>query len=69
MGDGAWGTAVATLLAHNGYQVNYGAMMRGECGSDCTYAHNERYLPGHILSEHIIPTTSLEDACACAMDI
>ena len=21
LGDGAWGTAVATLLAHNGYQV------------------------------------------------
>jgi glycerol-3-phosphate dehydrogenase (NAD(P)+) len=62
LGDGAWGTAVATLLAHNGYQVALWCHDPVNAQAIARTRVNERYLPGQILSERIIPTTSLEDA-------
>ncbi len=62
LGDGAWGTAVATLLAHNGYQVALWCYNPENAAAIARMRMNERYLPGVVLSEHIIPTASLEDA-------
>lgn len=62
LGDGAWGTAVATLLAHNGYQVKLWCHDAANADTIKRTRINERYLPGYTLSEHIIPITSLEDA-------
>lgn len=62
LGDGAWGTAVATLLAHNGYTVKLWCHDAAVVETIMRTRVNERYLPGHTLSERIIPTISLEDA-------
>lgn len=62
LGEGAWGTAFATLLAHNGYHVKLWCYDAQVAETIARTHVNERYLPGHILSDHIIPTTSLEDA-------
>ena len=62
MGDGAWGTAVATLLAHNNCQVNLWCHDAANAQAIARSRKNERYLPGYTLSERIGPTGSLEDA-------
>lgn len=62
LGEGAWGTAVATLLAHNGHTVKLWCYEESNAQAIARTRMNERYLPGHILSERIIPTTSLKDA-------
>ncbi len=62
VGDGAWGTAVATLLAQNGNQVNLWCHDASNAQAIARTHKNERYLPGHTLSERIVPTASLEDA-------
>ncbi|HMD54395.1 MAG TPA: NAD(P)H-dependent glycerol-3-phosphate dehydrogenase, partial [Phycisphaerae bacterium] len=62
LGDGAWGTAVATLLAHNGYHVKLWCHDAANVQTIARTHINERYLPEHHLSENIIPTASLKDA-------
>lgn len=62
LGEGAWGTAVATLLAHNGHAVKLWCYEASNAQAIARTRMNERYLPGHILSERITPTTSLQDA-------
>jgi glycerol-3-phosphate dehydrogenase (NAD(P)+) len=62
LGDGAWGTAVATLLAHNGYQVALWCHDAADAQAIARTRVNERYLPGQVLSELIISTASLEVA-------
>jgi glycerol-3-phosphate dehydrogenase (NAD(P)+) len=62
IGEGAWGTAVATLLAHNGYTVNlwcYHAHIAGDI--NCTRV-NTRYMPGYKLSSRIYATTDMARA-------
>jgi len=62
IGEGAWGTAVATLLAANGHRVKlwcHDAQVSQEIKST---RRNERYLPGIELSELIEPTTDLAHA-------
>ncbi len=57
LGDGAWGTAIATVLAHNGHQVTlwcYDASVAQSIRTSCT---NDQYLPGIILYRTIEPTT------------
>ena len=62
IGDGAWGTAIATLLAHNGYQVHLWCHDTANVQLIARSHINQRYLPGYILSDHIVATSSLEDA-------
>lgn len=62
LGAGAWGTAVASLLAENGYEVNLWCY-EPEVAHAIQKNHvNERYLPGVSLSIAIKATTSLEEA-------
>lgn len=62
LGEGAWGTAIALLLADNGYTVYlwcYHAEVAQEIQSHRT---NSRYLPGFTLPTSIIATIDLEYA-------
>lgn len=62
LGEGAWGTAFATVLAHNGYKVKLWCHDRQVLQSIASHRVNERYLPGISLSSLIEPTISLEEA-------
>lgn len=62
LGEGAWGTAVATLLAHNGIKVKlwcYHASLADEINKKRV---NEQYLSGIQLSENITAVTVLDEA-------
>ena len=62
LGEGAWGTAVATLLAHNGHAVKlwcYHSQLADEINRT---RFNERFFPGISLNENITAVASLEDA-------
>jgi glycerol-3-phosphate dehydrogenase (NAD(P)+) len=61
LGGGAWGTAVATALAHNGYEVILWCFEQ-DVVTDMRSAHsNKRYLPDVKLSSLIVPTYNLSD--------
>ncbi|BDC34944.1 glycerol-3-phosphate dehydrogenase [NAD(P)+] [Candidatus Dependentiae bacterium Noda2021] len=62
LGEGAWGTAIATLLAHNGYTVKLWCHDASLVHTIANTRVNERYLPGVMLSSLIEPTSSLQEA-------
>ena len=64
LGDGAFGTAFATLLAHNGHQVTLWCYNQSVADDIRKNQVNSKYLPGIKLSENVIPITSLEKALA-----
>jgi len=62
LGEGAWGTAIALLLADNGCNVTlwcYDSVIAGHIKNTC---YNERYLPGVSFNTAIGITTELSDA-------
>jgi glycerol-3-phosphate dehydrogenase (NAD(P)+) len=62
LGAGAWGTAVATLLAHKGTTVKMWCY-EDEVANDITTNHsNKKYLPDIALSPLITATTNLSEA-------
>ena len=61
LGDGAWGTAMATLLAHNGYQVKLWCHEAANAQTIARTRMNERYLPGRSYLNALF-LQSLEDA-------
>ena len=67
LGGGAWGTAVATLLAHNGYDV-YLWCHEQDVAYDIDHNHiNSRFLPGVVLPSSIHATNDIRvvfDSCA-----
>ena len=62
LGDGAFGTAFATLLAHNGHQVTLWCYNKNVAEYILNNHINTKYLPNVQLKKNIIPTTSLEKA-------
>ena len=62
LGDGAFGTAFATLLAHNGHTVHLWCHNPAVAIAIAAQRINSTYLPDIELSEKIIPTTSLQEA-------
>ncbi len=62
VGEGAWGTAVATVLAYNRQAVFLWCNDPQVKKSIETTRYNDRYLPGVFLSELIIPVTDLPEA-------
>ena len=64
LGEGAWGTAVATLLAHNRQTVNLWCHHADVAQEIKEKQTNARYLPGVRLSKNIVPTTDI-DAALC----
>lgn len=62
IGEGAWGTAVATVLAHNGYSVKLWCHDAAAAENIIATRTNHRYLSGITLSDLIVPTTELSQA-------
>lgn len=62
LGDGAFGTAFATLLAHNGHTVHLWCYNQDVAITIAAQHINSKYLPDIELNKNIIPTTSLQDA-------
>jgi glycerol-3-phosphate dehydrogenase (NAD(P)+) len=61
LGGGAWGTAVATLLAHNNYTVHLWCYEPSVVKDIARSRENKQYLPDIGLSDLIKPTSSLSD--------
>lgn len=61
-GDGAWGTSMATLLAHNGHTVTLWCHSQDVATSINENHHNNHYLPDVLLSESIRATTDIQEA-------
>jgi glycerol-3-phosphate dehydrogenase (NAD(P)+) len=62
LGAGAWGTAIATVLAHNNFDVTLWCH-EPEVGMQITEQHvNKNYLPDIQLSEKIKATCNLATA-------
>lgn len=64
LGEGAWGTAIATLLAHNGYTVKLWCHDPAVKQSIERQHTNDRYMPGFVLDTKIIPFTNLQEVLA-----
>ena len=62
LGAGSWGTAIATLLAENGYEVSLWCYEVEVANSIKETRENKRYLPGITLDKKIIPITDLQEA-------
>ena len=62
IGAGAWGTALADLLARNGRDVTLWAYEQDVAERITTHCENARFLPGVRLSPSMRATTSLADA-------
>lgn len=62
LGEGAWGTAIATLLAHNGYQVRLWCHHADLVDAINTTHTNEQFLPGITLDTKIKAVASLQEA-------
>ena len=66
LGGGAWGTAMASLLAENGHTVHLWCFEQDVTKCIADKHINDRYLPEVQLSPLIIPTTHIEDVFAGA---
>lgn len=62
LGEGAWGTAFATLLANNGHHVNLWCYDENVAHIIHETRVNSRYLPDVFLSDQIQPITNLSEA-------
>lgn len=62
LGGGAWGTAVATLLAENGHQVTIWCYEKEVVETITNKRINERYLPGVTLADSIVATNDMRMA-------
>jgi len=62
LGAGAWGTAVATLLAENGYKVRLWCHESDVANTINSTRINAAYLPGIILSDRIHAVTDIAQA-------
>ena len=65
VGAGAWGTALAQMLAANGTPVALWALEEGLAEAINTHHRNEPYLPSAELSPSIIATGNLSDLEGC----
>lgn len=62
IGAGSWGTALSMVLADNGNTVNLWSHREDQAEELRTAHTNKRYLPGVLLPEGVIGTSSLEEA-------
>ena len=64
LGAGSWGTALALLLARNGFEVLLWGHDENEIAGLAEYREHRQLLPGFILPAQISLTTQLEEASA-----
>jgi len=62
VGAGAWGTAVSTLLAHNGHQVRLWSHEESVTETITKTGSNTDYLPNVTLPKTIVATSSFKEA-------
>ena len=62
IGGGAWGTALATVLANNGYAVTIWSYEADVAASITERHENHKYLPGATLPPGIRGTVDLAEA-------
>jgi glycerol-3-phosphate dehydrogenase (NAD(P)+) len=67
LGEGAWGTAIATLLAHNGNIVHLWCVSEEVADEINRTRINNRYLPGVYLSENILAYSDMQEAIGDAI--
>ncbi len=67
IGAGAWGTALAQMLASDGSDVALWALEDDVAASINAGNGNQRYLPGQALAGSIRATTALADLGGCTM--
>ena len=63
VGAGAWGTALANLLAENGHQTTLWAFEPDVSESVSAHRENRRFLPGIPLHPELRATSALDSAC------
>jgi len=68
VGAGAWGTALANLLAEKGHNVDLWAFEDEVCTDILETRENKVFLPGIALSENLRPSNNL-DAVAAGKDM
>lgn len=61
LGEGAWGTAVATVLAHNGHSVRLWCYHTDVADDIRASRYNKRYMPGVLLHDSIVPVTDIKE--------
>jgi glycerol-3-phosphate dehydrogenase (NAD(P)+) len=64
VGAGAWGTALANLLAIKGHNVDLWAFEEEVCRDILENRENKVFLPGITLSENLNPSHDLDDVAA-----
>jgi glycerol-3-phosphate dehydrogenase (NAD(P)+) len=64
IGAGAWGTALANLLAEKGHHVDLWAFETEVCTDILAARENKVFLPGIVLSENLNPSNNLDDVAA-----
>ena len=68
-GAGSWGTALALQIARNGHRVRLWDHDREQIAALRAGCENRRYLPGHVLPEHIEPVFESGEALAGAGEL
>ncbi len=61
LGGGSWGTALASLLADNGYEINIYDISEAKV-REINQERENSFLPGYKLSDEITATTDLKQA-------
>lgn len=64
LGAGSWGTALACLLANNGYTTSLWSHSADHIAQLTATGENARYLPGIELPESLLFSADLEQLCA-----
>jgi glycerol-3-phosphate dehydrogenase (NAD(P)+) len=64
IGAGAWGTALANLLATKGFEVPLWAFEPEVCRDILETRENKIFLPGFRLSENLLPSNDLDSVAA-----
>ena len=64
IGAGAWGTAVAKVIAEKGKDVVIWSLESSSRDDINTQHHNSRYLPGVVLPENLTATSDIEEAAS-----
>ena len=66
VGGGNFGTAVANIVARNGYTTHLWMRDAEQVADTVASGENRRYLPGHALEPLVLPTTDLQKATSAA---
>lgn len=66
LGEGAWGTALATLFAHNGHAVRLWCYHADVVQQIISTRINQRFMPNLLLDASITPTAEMHEALSGA---